>query len=92
MKRLLALAAMTNCLLLAGCSGLTLGPQTKSVYILVGVGQPVQVLSNVTVQARALTAPADSAPVAQNIGGWISMPSEHWAAIKRALEAAEKGK
>lgn len=74
---------MMICLMTLGC---TLGPRTKTEYIVVGVGKPIVILENVTVKGQRLDAPEGSQPVSQNISGWVAMPHEHFEALKRAVE------
>lgn len=50
-----------------------------------GVGKPIVILQNVTVTGKRLDTTTDSAPVQQNIGGWVAMPLEHFEALKRAV-------
>jgi len=66
-----------------GC-GLTLGPVTKTEYVLVHPGKPLVVLENKAVKARVLDGSGDA--VKQDVGGWVMMPPEHWEAVKRKLE------
>jgi len=69
-----------SCLLtLAGC-GLSLGPQTKTEYVIAHPGHPAKVVKNV----KALTLPEGaSQPVEQDIGGWEVMPRDHFEALMR---------
>jgi hypothetical protein len=85
----LALGLMMSCLLISGCD-LTLGPKVKTTYVLIQPGKPVELLESVKVKGRLLDGGVD--PVTQDIGGWIAMPPEHWAAVQRALLAAEAAK
>ena len=72
------------CLPIWGCAGVTLGPQVRTEYTILHPGRPMQVLDGITVQGRALDGSGDA--VRQDVGGWIMMPPDHWAAIQRALE------
>ena len=83
-SRLLALLTTSVCLASSGCSGLSLGPQTKTEYIVMHPGRPMQVLENATVKGRVLDGSGDA--VKQDIGGWIMQPPDHWEAVKRNLE------
>jgi hypothetical protein len=82
-------AAMMICLLSAGCAEITLGPRIATKIVVLYPGKPLEVLDQVKVKARVLDGSSD--PVIQDIGGWICLPPEHWAAVQRALEA-NKGK
>jgi len=82
-KKLSSLGLMLIYLPTLGC-GLTLGPTVKTEYVLVTPGNPILVLENRRVEGRRL----DGAGVASfDIGGWVAMPEEHFAALKRAAEA-----
>ena len=77
--------AVTLCSTLLGC-GVTanLGPQTKTEYILVHPGNPLQVMENRTVLGKPLG--GDGAAQKQDVGGWIMMPPDHWKVVKEELE------
>jgi hypothetical protein len=83
---LMAAAMLTFCAS-AGCD-LTLGPKVKTTYVLIQPGKPVEILESVKVKVRLLDGGVD--PVVQDVGGWICLPPEHWAAVQRAIEG--KGK
>ena len=87
-RKILALLVTMSCLLISGC-GLTLGPQTKTTYVIVPVGKPIMVLENVTVTARLVDAPPDSAPIKQAIGGWYVLPPDHFNALVKAAQSAK---
>lgn len=70
-------------LLLGGCD-LTLGPKVETRYVVVKAGLPAEVLENKTVRCRLLKDDGGSA-IAQDIGGWIAMPPEHWETLKKEL-------
>jgi len=80
------MATMTLICLLSAASGcgLTLGPVTKTEYVLIHPGKPLTALENKTVRARVLDGTGDA--VKQDIGGWIMLPPDHWEAIKKRLE------
>lgn len=71
------------CVLSACGGGLTLGPTVKREFIIVRVGRPIQILSNVEVRGRRLD---DDSVARVEIGGWIAMPQEHWDVIAVGLE------
>ncbi len=75
---------MISCASLAlnGCA-LNLGPQTKTQVVIVKPGDPLTVTKNVIVEGQTLKT---EAMTKQDIGGWITMPREHFDAMKRALE------
>lgn len=83
----LLLVAMATFCASSGCD-LTLGPKTKTVYVVVFPGKPLEVVEPATVKGRLLDGSGDA--VVQDVGGWILMPPEHWEAVKRALEAKTK--
>ena len=60
----------------------------KTIYTLVGVGKPGQILNDTTVDFRQLN--SDGQHVRQNVGGWIAMPPDHWEIVKEALEELER--
>ena len=66
----------------AGCD-LTLGPKVKTRYVIVKPGKPLRVLENKVVKVRVLKGEGD--PIAQDVGGWVAMPEEHWDAVKRKI-------
>ena len=63
---------------------LSLGPQVRTEYVIMHPGRPVQVLQNKALKARTLDGSGDA--VEQDLGGWIAMPSDHWAVVKKQLE------
>jgi hypothetical protein len=83
---------MLSCLpiLVSGCD-LTIGPKVKTTYVLIQPGKPVEILETSKVKARILSTGNDKVdPVTQDVGGWIAMPPEHWAAVERAMEELER--
>ena len=64
-----------------------MGPQVKTEYVIIHPGKPAQVLENKGLVVKTLDGQGN--PVVQDVGGWVAMPPDHWAAIKAALE---KGK
>lgn len=80
---LLLLLAMTIACMTSGCD-VTLGPKTKTEYVLVHTGKPLEVLENRSVKGRVLD--GSGAAVQQDVGGWVMMPPDHWEAVKRRLE------
>ena len=70
--------------LLGGCTGLTLGPQIKTEYVIMHPGKPCQVLENKNLVVRTFEGKGD--PVIQDVGGWVAMPESHWQAVKKELE------
>ena len=75
-------------LLLAGCSGLTIGPTVEKRLIVVKAGAPLQVTDQVNVHGRLLTADEKSDIIEVDIGGWVVMHPDHWEAVKRTVENA----
>lgn len=73
-------------LLVCGNSGcdLTLGPKTKTEYVIVHTGKPLEILENRSVKGRVID--GSGAAVEQDVGGWVVMPPDHWEAVKRKLE------
>jgi hypothetical protein len=62
--------------MILGCGGgLTIGPVTKTEYVVVYPGRPLQVLENRTLKVRYL---GDESLGKQDIGGWVAMPREHF--------------
>jgi len=85
LKRLsLIVLTMTLCCAISGCSGISLGPQVKTEYVVLHAGRPLQLLENATVKGRVLDGSGDA--VEQDVGGWIAMPNDHWESVKRKLE------
>ena len=82
-KALLLLILTLPCSMNLGC---TFGPQVKTTYVLVKAGLPCRILENRTLRVKTLKGDAS---VKQDVGGWVAMPEDHWAAIKRALEKDE---
>ena len=80
----LLLAVTMLCSARSGCSGVSLGPQVKTEYIILHPGRPMQVLENVKAKSRLLDGSGDA--VEQDVGGWCAMPGDHWEAVKRNLE------
>ncbi|MBE7466819.1 MAG: hypothetical protein HS116_25390 [Planctomycetes bacterium] len=87
-RSLLLLAAMTLCWMSWGCGEVTLGPRTKTEYVILHAGRPMDVLENRKVKGRAKDGSGEA--VEQDIGGWVAMPADHWDAVKRALEQGKK--
>jgi flagellar biosynthesis/type III secretory pathway ATPase len=69
---------------LSGCSGVSLGPQVRTEYVVLHAGRPLQVLENKTLKGRVLDGTGDA--VDQDVGGWVAMPMDHWEAVKRNLK------
>lgn len=81
-------AALTLiCWLILGCKSLTLGPTIETRYVIVYPGMPGQVMDSKTVPLRLL---GRDEVVRQDIGGWITMPREHFDALVRALTTQPK--
>lgn len=68
---------------LTSCAALNLGPETRTVTVIVRPGHALKVTENATVQG------VDDAGnvVKQDIGGWMAMPEEHFQALMKALDA-----
>jgi len=80
---------MLICFVSAGCRpSLSVGPQTRTEYIILHPGKPMQSLENKTLKGRALDGTGSA--VKQDVGGWVFMPPDHWQAVQRALDAAGK--
>lgn len=73
---------MLSFLATSGC-GIRIGPVVETRYVILKPGQPGRVMENVTVPMSSL-GHDEIAP--QDIGGWVVMPPEHWAAVMRALQ------
>lgn len=71
-----------------GCTGLTLGPQVKTEYVIAHPGKPVQVLENKDLVVRTLD--GQGSPIVKDVGGWVAMPLDHWTALKTVLEKQAK--
>lgn len=80
------LIAIALCFGIAACD-LTLGPKVKTKLIVMRPGKPFHILENRKVRGRLLNEGGDT--VAQDVGGWVAMPLDHWEAIKRTLQRAE---
>ncbi len=77
-------------LLLAGCN-VTLGPRTEIRTIIVRSGVPIEVLDQVTVNARVLTDTDGTTDVfKQDVGGWIMMHPDHWETLSRKFKEYKK--
>ena len=72
--------------LILSLSGCTIGPNVKTQYVIINPGSPCVVLENKETLVRPLTAPEDTKPEKQDIGGWVTMPFTHWDVIKKKLE------
>ena len=68
----------------SGCD-FAIGPKVRTDYVVMHPGRPLQILENVTVKGRILDGDGDA--VEQDVGGWVVMPPDHWAAVQRSLEA-----
>jgi hypothetical protein len=85
LKFLCLSSLMLSCLLISGCD-LTIGPKTKEIYTIVHPGAPLQILESQKVTGRVLDGNGNA--VRQDVGGWIVMPAEHFAALQRAAGIA----
>lgn len=84
-RRTLSFLPMTFCLMtFAGCG---VGPQVKTEYVIARPGAPGMVLENRPVKLLPANA---SEPVMQDLGGGVWMPQEHFDALMRAVNKAEK--
>jgi len=86
LKSLCLFLLIPFCLASWGCAEITLGPRTKTVYTVVYPGKPLQILESQRVTGRVLDGNGDA--VRQDVGGWIVMPAEHFAALQRAAGIA----
>ena len=80
----LLLAVTMLCSATSGCSGVSLGPQVKTEYVILHPGRPMVVLENVKLKGRVVDGSGDA--VEQDVGGWLMMDPSHWEAVKRGLE------
>lgn len=71
------------CLILSGC----LTPKKETEFVIVHPGQPITILKNVKVEGQEMQSKAISE---QNIGGWVTMPPDHWKVIDEILEQYRK--
>lgn len=71
------------CFALSGC-GVTVGPRVETQVVILRPGNPVRILENRRMKSQALTGSEEI--ISQDVGGWVSMPPEHWDAVKRQLE------
>jgi hypothetical protein len=71
------------CCALSGC-GVTVGPRVETQVVILRPGNPVRILENRRMKSQALTGSEEI--LSQDVGGWVSMPPEHWEAVKRQLE------
>lgn len=78
---------MLICCMTSGCN-LTLGPVTRQVYTIVYPGKPLQIVENQVITGKIMDGTSE-APVKQNVGGWVVMPIEHFAALQRAAGIAK---
>jgi len=83
-NRYAVLMMILLCCMTSGCSGLSVGPQIRTEYVVLHAGKPMQVLENTKVEGRVLDGSGDT--VTQEIGGWLVMPPSHFEALKRAAE------
>jgi len=82
-RKILAWTGMSIlCLTLSGC--LTLGPQTKTRYVISREGDALLIVENKTVVGVPLKDPS-LGEVKRDIGGWVTMPLTHWERVKDAL-------
>ena len=84
MRRYLCLVAMMLCCAGLGCSGISMGPQVRTEYVILHPGRPMQVLENTKIRGRVIDGSGDA--VEQEIGGWVVMPNSHFEAMKRSFE------
>ena len=77
-------------ILLAGCSGFAIGPTVEIRSIVVRAGVPIEVMENETVDARVMKEDGPTDIFQQDIGGWITMPPDHWETFKKEYERLKK--
>lgn len=77
-------------ILTTGCEGLTLGPVITRKAIIVRAGTAIEVVENVSVEARILTDNGESDVFEQDIGGWITLHPDHWDAVQSEFERLRK--
>ena len=70
-------------LLVLSLTGCTLGPTIETRFVIVHPGQPLRILDNISATGERLDGVNGQATV--NLGGWVAMPPDHWAAIVAAL-------
>ena len=81
-KRILTLCVlMMSCFANSGC--VTLGPKVETRTVIYRPGKPGLILENVRVPVQQLETKYITH---QDVGGWVTMPPEHWEAIERALK------
>ena len=98
LRRVLGLGALCCATLgLLGCQTsdathtLSLGPQQKTLILVVEPGEPLQILSrDVVVEVRRLGAGEDEGIGRQRIDGWVAMPPSHWAEVAGLLAPPEE--
>lgn len=74
--------------LLSGC-WVQFGPVVKNELLIIKAGVPVEILKNVTVRGRTLGVDSKDGQykeVDQDVGGWVTMPPEHWEMIQADLK------
>jgi len=71
-------------MLVSGC--ITIGPRIKTEFVIVRLGNPVQVLDNKVVRCRRV---GDKSIGEQDIGGWYAMPED---SFNRMMKLATIGK
>lgn len=80
---------MMTCLLLwllLSMTACTIGPTTEVRYVIVHAGQPMRAMANQSIDGERM----DGAGItSQDVGGWVMMPPDHWAAIEKIVKQAQ---
>lgn len=69
-------------LTLVSCRAVQIGPTIEQNYIFVHPGRPVKIAENKQVQVLY---EGQKEPVLLDVGGWYTMPPEHWAEVQKAV-------
>ena len=70
-------------------TGCTIGPTVEVRHVLIHPGQPLRVMENVTVEGERLDG---GGAASHDVGGWIMMPPDHWAAVEKIVKQAQQAK
>ena len=85
--RVLSILILSSLLILSGC-GVSIGPQTKTEWVITRPGHPAQVLK---AKPILMLPEGASQPVEQDPSGGIWMPKEHFDALMKALPKPTEG-
>lgn len=70
-------------LFLLTMTGCTIGPTVEVRHVLIHPGQPLRVMTNVTVSGERLDG---GGAATHDVGGWVMMPPDHWAAVEKIVK------